>query len=195
MRVQVDTYNVYKFSELSEQAKERARDWYREVNNDDFSFHAECVISYAKEVAELLGITIDKIYYSGFSSQGDGACFTGSFDSKNINLKKLTEEYPGNQKLEDIALLLLLTKPLTATIEHRRHYYHEHSMDITCYGGDDEKPGQMEEVDILTDALRSFACWIYRRLESEWEYVNSSEFVDDAIECNEYEFTEEGERV
>ena len=76
MRIETTTQNVYTFNELSDTAKESARDWYR---SDPFPDWHEFVIDGAKEVGALLGIEIDNIWFSGFSSQGDGACFTGSY--------------------------------------------------------------------------------------------------------------------
>lgn len=40
--------------------------------------------------------------------------------------------------------------------------------------------------------MRAFADWIYRQLETEYDYQNSDEQVDESIIANEYEFTEEG---
>ena len=68
--------NVYDFSELSPAAKAKARDWYREGDTDS-GFGAECVINDAKMVFAHCGITIDRVGYSGFWSQGDGAHFVG----------------------------------------------------------------------------------------------------------------------
>jgi hypothetical protein len=85
---------LYKFDKLSNKAKEKAKDWYREVSQHD-PFH-EFVYDDFKEVAARLGFDIgtrtenyhiiggksgsrqrDTIYFSGFASQGDGACFEG----------------------------------------------------------------------------------------------------------------------
>ena len=44
----------------------------------------------------------------------------------------------------------------------------------------------------MRDALRSFADWIYRQLEKEYEFNMSDENVDESIRINEYEFDETG---
>ena len=59
------------FDELSDEAKERAREWYRQGNCDD-SFWSECTIDDAKEIGKYMGMNVDKVYFSGFWSQGDG---------------------------------------------------------------------------------------------------------------------------
>ena len=75
MRTAVKHTDVYKFSELDKSAKETAMQNWREGHLDyewwDFVFED------ATEIGKLMGIDIDQIYFSGFASQGDGACFEG----------------------------------------------------------------------------------------------------------------------
>ena len=69
-----------KYSELSPEAQKIAHENYQP------EFWDNCVIEDAKEQGRLRGFEIDKIYYSGFWSQGDGASWTGT-----INLTKFLE--------------------------------------------------------------------------------------------------------
>ena len=48
--------------------------------------------------------------------------------------------------------------------------------------------------DAVIEALRDLACWLYRQLEREYEYLTSDAVVDEAILANEYTFTEDGHR-
>jgi hypothetical protein len=187
MRHVIKEYNVYSFNELSDKAKQRARNWYSE----GLEFNDEFVLEDAKEVAKLMGINISSVQYSGFSSQGDGLCFIGKYSPVEKMARKVKEYAPLDQKLQDIALLLELSRPLTAVIE--RKYYNSFNMEITCYNGDDEK--HSKEVELLETALNSFATWIYRSLEKEYEYQNSNEAIDETILANEYEFLENGDRA
>ncbi len=81
---------VYQFPELSEAAKEKARSWYRELGPHDDWWDA--VYEDFERVCEILGIRLKTtpvrlmgggtrakpcIWFSGFWSQGDGACFEG----------------------------------------------------------------------------------------------------------------------
>ena len=76
------TITLYKFDELpTEAAKEMARSWMRQCAGED-GFYAECTLDDAKEALKALGYSVENIYYSGFSSQGDGACFTGNHGSE-----------------------------------------------------------------------------------------------------------------
>ena len=81
---------VYQFPELSDAAKEKARSWYRELGPHDDWWDA--VYEDFERVCEILSIRLKTtpvrlmgggtrakpcIWFSGFWSQGDGACFEG----------------------------------------------------------------------------------------------------------------------
>ena len=84
-----------------------------------------------------------------------------------------------------------------ATIRTSGRYYHSGTMhvDVTAIDeeGDETAVTRDDELE-LTGALRAFADWIYRQLETEYNYQNSDEQVAETIKANEYEFTVEGER-
>ena len=48
---------VYTFDELSERAKDRAREWYREAQSYDDNF-AEFIIEDFVKIAEMIGVTL-----------------------------------------------------------------------------------------------------------------------------------------
>ena len=188
---------VYTFDELSEKAREGARNWWREGNCDD-TFWSECVMDDAKECGKILGISIDQIYWSGFWSQGDGACFEGSYSYCKGAAKAICQHAPMDEELHTIADRLQATQRrafygLSASVKHSGHYYHEHCTHICVSDRDGYDVGGDLEDDIA-DTLRDFMRWIYKSLESEWEYQNADEQVDENIRANEYTFTEDGER-
>lgn len=101
---------TYKYEELDEKAKAKARDWYREACAGDEGY-AEFVLEDAKHIAPMLGVDLAtreiklrngetrrgaKIYYSGFWSQGDGASFYGAFYAENIDTQALANHAPNN---------------------------------------------------------------------------------------------------
>jgi hypothetical protein len=102
---------VYKFDELDLHAKERAREHYRSMACSDEWW--EDTYEDAIQIANILGIKIRQrtvkrcgvrcgvvsinepaIYFSGFSSQGDGACFEGSYSYKKDCAKEIKEYAP-----------------------------------------------------------------------------------------------------
>ena len=119
--------NAYKYEELSATAKEVARDEYRE-NGLDYDWY-DCTLSDAKEIASFMGIEIEDIYFSGFSSQGDGACFTGYYRYKSGSAKAVRSHAPIDSKLNKIADDLIKVQArdfyqLTARVTHWGHYNH-----------------------------------------------------------------------
>jgi len=207
-RTRVTEETLYKFDELEEEAKEKAREWYRGlIEADEYS---EYVYEDAATIAELMGLDIRTrpvklmgggtryepcIYWSGFSSQGDGACFEGTWTYKPGSLERVKGHAPLDERLHAIAANLDNPKlsGLNANIKHRGNYYHEYMMDFEISPDYDVAFEVTEEIEeLVKEPLRDFARWIYRMLEAEHDYVHADEQVDDNIRCNEYEFTEDG---
>ena len=188
------TTKVYQFNELSDDAKEVARDWWREggLNYDWW----EGVYDMASEAGVVLGINMGNISFSGFWSQGDGACFDGWYEYGRGWKDLLRGVAPANGVLREIGDRLQLVQgrhfyKVEATIGHSGHYSHEYSMDVVVTNdGQDMEPGVDGEE--ITECLRMFARWIYSALEQEYEFLDSAEMIDETISCNEYEFLESG---
>jgi len=84
---------VYKFDELSDAAKEKAREWFRECTGSDFQdAHGGSVIEDFQTIAGHLGFTFsaDDVSWSGFWSQGDGASFSATFTLSEMNPEALS---------------------------------------------------------------------------------------------------------
>lgn len=188
---------VYQFDELSDDAKEKAREWYRQ-GCFDYEWW-DCVYEDAKRMAGILGITISNIYFSGFSSQGDGACFEGSYEYQKGAYAAIQKEAPKDNELHTIAKALQRAQRpyfygLSATVKQSGHYMHENCTEIRvdCY--DDYREVDSDDEEQIKDLLRDFMRWIYARLEAEHDYMLSDDSVDENIKCNEYTFLEDGSR-
>jgi hypothetical protein len=199
MRTETIIKEIYTFDELSEEAKEKAREWFKKCYDHEewwlFVFEDVTII------ADIFGLDIENIYFSGFSSQGDGACFEGDYSYKKGGLKAVKEYAPMDKELHGIVRQLQdIQKPafyrLTATTKNSGRYSHSGcmSVDVECYDEsghwDCLKDNQEQEI---TDELRCFADWIYDKLEKEYWWLMSDESVDENIRINEYEFTGDGE--
>jgi hypothetical protein len=176
------------------------------LEDSDNSF-ADYVIADAERVADLLGITLKEnpvklmsgqtrykkaIYWSGFSSQGDGACFVGRYQFRKGGLKAIRSEFPADKELDAIAVGLYKIQRrynwlVAYDITQSGHYSHAHTMHFESIGARDLSG------DVCT-LLRDFANWIYRRLEAEYNYRMSDESIDESIRANDYEFSVEGKR-
>jgi hypothetical protein len=201
---------AYKFSELSENAKEKARDWWRQhvfSDNNDW----DCIYEDAATIADLMGIDLRQrrvelmngsirydpcIYFSGFSSQGDGACFEGTYRYRKGSVKAIKKHAPKDKELHRIVEELFDMQKrakwtITATMEHRGHYNHSGCMVV----GVDMDVRGLIPVGGVTQCMRDFADWIYDQLRKEYEYQMSDEQVDETLIANEYEFDEDGDRI
>ena len=196
MRTELKCRTLYKYSELDEAAQERARDWWRQ-GGLDYEWY-DFIYEDAKEIAALMGVEIDRIFFRGFSSQGDGACFEGSYYYKKGALKAVQSYAPNDNTLHGIAANLQEAQRkafygLYAHVKHSGHHYHEYctSFDVRH----DERDVSDDEEDVIKEALRDFMRWIYIRLEKEYDWLLSDESVVEAIEANEYEFEFNGLRA
>lgn len=214
----IDEFNLnydiceFEFADLDDDAKEKAREWWRDCESRDFD--PEYVYDDAVRAGAIIGIDIDtrvnrgatysrpSIYYSGFWSQGDGACFEGSYSYVKGSAKLIREYAPQDTELHGIADRLAAIQKrnfysLSATTRHSGHYYHSGCMSVDvedsrhCYGWLSDDSAESD----ITDELRAFADWIYSKLESEYEYRMSDESVDESISINEYKFTCDGELI
>lgn len=198
-------YLIYTFDELSDAAKEKAREWYRN-GQLDYDWW-DSVYEQADAAAKHLGIDIDRkgkhtpaIYFSGFWSQGDGACFEGSYRYKKGWRSALLHEFgPGDTLNELLSIGQSLQEiqskqfyKLEATCRHRGHYQHSGCMSVEVTHADSMYRDIGDDEDYIRDQLRLFADWIYDRLESEHSWLTSDEQVDESIRAGGYTFNEEG---
>lgn len=188
---------LYQFFELSEDAQERAIENLHFLNVED-SFWYEFTLENATEVGKILGIQTDPkhIFFSGFSSQGDGACFEGRYSYKKGSRKEIRNYAPQDSELHSIAHNLYLLQrrygfTLWAESSHTGRYSHPGSVSIQVDCGESYQLSQEDE-ESLEEILRDFMYWIYHTLEKEYDYLTSKEAIQETIEANEYEFTEEG---
>lgn len=204
--MQTKTYNVYKFDELTNEQKEKAIENLRHINVDyDWS---QWTIEDETETLEKYGFDNVTIFFSGFWSQGDGACFVGSLDNDGLlsflTVTKQLAKYPTLVRAIKNGTIYVNIK-----ITHTGHYYHENSTTIDDYTemqDNSELPPKLEKehrawfdtfdargphnesIGWYHDTCRA----IYRRLETEYDYLTSDEAIIETIRANDYDFTSDG---
>ena len=190
------SFTAYQFDELSETAKKRAIEAMRFNEAAAGDEWWDNVYSDATEIAKLMGINIEKIYFSGFSSQGDGAQFVGSYGYEKGSVKAVKAYAPLDETLHSIAADLAEIQKkhsygLSATVKNDGRYCHEYdtAIEVEERNGNWVEEGVEEE---LKETLRSFMRWIYKQLEKEYDYLTSDEAVAEALEGSMAEFNEDG---
>lgn len=200
---------VYTFSELSDAAKEKAREWYR---NGAESSDLDCVVEDFVTIAELIGIEFDThqvklmngkvrhdpdIYYSVGYCQSDFAAFSGAWRYKAGCLKALKSYAPIDETLQSIvsdwqALQKANFYQLRAICSERRgNQYVKEVLKGNSNRYDEEAVDSDIEKEVA-DIVRRLASWLYYQLRNEVDYQSSNDYVDEVIKANEYEFYENG---
>ena len=181
MRVTEKT--VYQFDELDGAAREKAREWFRASSAHD-DWGAESIIDHARRIGALIGFEVDRVYWRGFWSQGDGACWAGSVTYYRGRPSDVARECPQDAEIQRIARAWLdLQRRNSNQVRGKvsaNDRYMRTSVDAYCDG------------DEANQIVSDFADWIYRALESEYDYQMSDGSVDETIRANEYEFDEDG---
>lgn len=139
--------------------------------------------------------------FRGFSSQGDGACFTGKYRYEKGFLAKLKAEMP--KETEFLALAERLQKlqqkcsyNMVCTIKQSGTYSHSGAMRFSFDSNNyDYKECVYKLEEEFEKVFREMADWYYRRLETEYDYFTSEEQILATIEANGYGFDEDGEMI
>ena len=203
---------VFTFQELTHRAKARALNDSRQVHIDYDWWDDVCTD--ATHMAELLGVEIEprtsddespKIYFSGFCSQGDGACFSGTYRPKADAIAAVAETNDVElaslaQRLTVVAVTLALTQVegWSATITTHGHYSHPGTMNVDIEVETEEDcPDAVNDLiqaaeEEIQSCMRSFADWIYAQLETEYEHLTSDETITETLISDETRFDEDG---
>jgi hypothetical protein len=211
--MQVIETPVYTFDELSDEAKEKARDWWRELRD---SSDLDPVIEDFEQCAGILGVEVNRRGWRstsgatgtepairwGLYTQGSGASFEGSYRYKK-GAAKAIRAYTGNSDAELIRIadeLQAIQKRHGYGLEARmtdgpgsNFYPHSGTMAVEVQTRSGDYP-DAETESAITELMRDLANWLYGKLEAEDMYQNEDEQVDDMLTANEYTFTAEGKR-
>lgn len=173
---------------------------YRYINVEHNNWW-DCVESDFIEDMKQVGIQVDKTYFSGFWSQGDGACFVGSLDNALTYLNHHhVDQFPMLRKLIEMG------GSVWATSHHRGRYYHSSSVSINaeceafwqCANPKSELQEAViqrwddmvdkEIVDFeaaLAEQWRTYMNDLYTKLEEEHDYLTSDDAVWDTLVAND----------
>lgn len=173
---------------------------YRYINVEHTNWW-DCVESDFVEDMKQVGIQVDKIYFSGFWSQGDGACFVGQLANALTYLNHHhVDQFPMLRKLIE------MDGTVWATSEHRGRYYHSSSVSINAecdpFWQCTDPKSELQEAVIqrwdgmvdkeivdfeaaLAEQWRTYMDDLYTKLEEEHDYLTSDDAVWDTLEANE----------
>jgi len=204
---------VYQYNELSEKAKERARDWFRERNLEYDWYESD--YEALQTLGRLFGMEVDlkRTYFNGFYSQSSGCSFEADIDIVKmfecIRLESWKEEFPNvefrfptqtKNMLRVMKIAELLDVRGSVSNANRETAVRVNldwdSTDCSGMKSRDRIDEVMREIEEYTqDVAEEINNWFYRWLESDYEYLQSDESIEEGIIANEYEFDEDGRRA
>ena len=124
-----------RFNTLSARQRDEILDKNRHYNTDYLDWWDNVYENFRAEM-EVVGIEVDQIYFSGFSSQGDGACFEGRVQDWPKFLESAGYTCP--------ALMALAEQVWTLSVKHSGRYYHEN---CTLFTYDADNPNNYTEFE------------------------------------------------
>ena len=188
MRTETITKTYLFFNELTKDQQTKVIENMREDQHYFFEHEVDYILENFKELLDIIGFNDIEIFYSGFCSQGDGACFTGFFDyPQDINevLKQVKESHL-DYILEDDKDIIENFKKLP------KEFYGQETESVYKIASRYQHENTVRtDNEILTEVVRDLSRLIYRELESQWDYIHSDDYIEELINCNGYEFDSE----
>lgn len=192
-----------RFEALSEYDQRVILDRHRDINVVGYDWWDRVYDDFKADMYAI-GIHVERMYFSGFWSQGDGACFEGRVVDWRSFLKSLG--YTDEMMVQHFA------DHASFSVSHSGHYYHanctrfdaefylpdqyvtdEHFLEH-CGFGEELRDAALIAVlskfdgrklaDEFTEAFKDHMRDLYRRLENEHEYLTSDEAVLEALHAN-----------
>jgi hypothetical protein len=178
---------IFTFEELSDKAKEKAREWWRQCDDYDFG---EAIDS-LKKFADYFGITISDYRLDAYAHQSY-VRFSKQDLADNVNIDadghEIDEILSVNETLKG---LISDDKFLSGNCPFTGMFWDEELL----YGIRSQlsSPDSHNKED-LNDCYRQCFENLFSAIQKDYEYQMSDEAVDGNITANDYEFTEEGKR-
>lgn len=167
MKTITKEYKIYEFNELSEKAKNKAIEWYRNAcYEDELPFLFENMQYHLEELLKKnrMKCSDSKVYYDLSYSQGSGAMFIGTVQWKSY----------------------------IVNIKHYDMYCHHNSKEFTIESAKTSKEARAE-VYAEFNELYVNICKQLERLGYQYiEDYTSDDSIADTFQANEYEFLEDG---
>lgn len=184
---------------LTEETRDRLLAEHRDIHVSGEDWYEFTVAEFKAEMLTI-GFEIERTYWSGFWSQGDGACFFG----KTVDLGKLLKAF--DPTLPEVVCTRAVRQCPALHVGARGWYSHSGTMyfascDLELWPTAEDEADPLilaawraatESGQILVDRegeilkfLRAKADDLYRRLEAEYEHLTSDEEVVAGILAHE----------
>lgn len=207
------TTEAYQFMELDDRAKEKAREWWRHVDRHiNIVSDADLVTTFCT-VANFCGWSISTsrsskaepdVRYCYGPAPGDYVNWTGTWHANVVRLQELTDNYPKDEQLQNLcaayaAIAMQWPDSVGTSDEGSRGSYAEigwaGAAQIDDTRSKEYNMAYLHSVQLFRANTQLLQGWMLHQIEVESDYRQSSEYIDEILTINEYEFTKEGERL
>lgn len=187
------TINIYSFSELSQEAQEKAIEYFRDCKQND----GDLLMFFSDDVTEQLkekGWNDVKLQYSLSYCQGDGLSFSGKLNLKYFLEKEYSHKLP---KYKINALCEYIYSVYSKGNTGHYCFASENQIEYNENYQDNIERKNLDKLwqDVLSEIKTSYMA-LCRKFEkqgyNEIDYQLSDECIKEDIEANEYEFLENG---
>lgn len=187
------TINIYAFNELSQEAQEKAIEYFKDCKQQD----GDLLIFFSDDVIEQLkekGWNDVKLQYSLGCCQGDGLSFSGNLDLKWFLENEYSHKLP---KYKVNALCEYIFSVHSKGNTGRYCYASENQIEYDENYQDNIERKNLDKLwqDVLSEIKISYMA-LCRKFEKqgydEIDYQLSDKCIKEYIEANDYEFLENG---
>lgn len=195
-------HEVFSFDELSKEAQQKAIEINHDINVEYWEWWCHVYDQYTEKL-EAYGYNDVEMWFSGFWSQGDGACFDASVDlAKVIEKNKLKTKFRDVYRLakDGLANASIIKNGYATYYNHERTRYI--SLDLELWHEDitkekEEKLWQQtnELENILEEHRLQFCIELYKDLQNEYEWRTEDANIAETLIINEYTFLPNGKMV
>jgi len=188
----IERFVGYKFSELSEDAKNKAAQQYLEYERQTEFFSDDLVY----ELNEKYGLSDFKPYYSISYSQGDGLCMEGEIThSELFDNEKFDLVFDGISPEQKTKLSELFCG--TAVVFEKRNHHYDYAKTVEIIERTEELETEEEEALVQT-LISNIQVW-YLDFCEQWYrqgykffYDYTEAEINEFCECNDYMFKQDG---
>ena len=180
--MRTETIQIYKFNELSDSAKDKARESHREYIASD-TYWSEPLEEDIVHALNLVGFGVD-IDLTMRYAQGDGATLIGTYAYETGGLNKLREYAPSHPFIPLIQELQRIQRRnfyrIRGSIGESRWYPYDFECDYH----------ELSETDLykMKEITQSLESMIFHMFLDEYEYQTSDSAIDEYILAHDHEF-------
>ncbi len=196
------TVEIFNFNELDEKAKEKAREWYRDGMNEDFTIESAMITDSMKciLIEEKFELDEDGLQWNLSNSQGDYVGLDGKINQLKLHGMIMDRLDAKEKKWYKILAVDSYYIDVSHKVSYHHYYGQQYDVDIDFDLDKEEYPiifALYEKVhdiadEIIKDEVNELRSKLKLHGYNEIDFFYSDEHIDDVLDVNGYEFEKDG---